>query len=75
MLFRSRRSSYEKGREEYPWYACQLQMFASARPLPHMEKAGEKNGILYQEIWEAFMGKKTAAEAMRDAEDQINRIG
>lgn len=70
-----RQSSYENGLEKYPWYACQMQMFETARPLPHMEKAGEKNGILYQQIWEAFMGEKTAAEAMRDAEDQINRIG
>ena len=70
-----RRSSYEKGRQTYPWYDCQLKMFEMAVPLPSMPFAGDKNGILYQEIAEAFAGRKTAMQAMRDAREAIGRIG
>ena len=70
-----RRESYEKGKSTYPWYGCQQKMFSAARPLPDMECAGEKNGIFYREIAEAFAGNKTAAQAMADAQEQINRFG
>ncbi len=70
-----RRSSYEKGREIYPWYDCQLKMFELAAPLPNMENAGERNDVFYREIAEAFAGNKTPAQAMADAQEEINRIG
>ena len=70
-----RRSSYEKGSGIYPWYDCQLHMFSVARPLPDMEHAGAKNGVFYREIAEAFAGSKTAAQAMKDAQEEINRLG
>ncbi len=69
-----RASSYEKGKDLYPWYSCQLKMINNAKPLPDLLNAGEKNGILYQEIAEAFVGNKTASEAMKDAQAKIALI-
>lgn len=70
-----RRSSYEAGRAKYPWYDCQLTMIRRADPLPCMPRAGEKHDIFYRQIAEAFAGKKTAAQAMADAQEAINQIG
>lgn len=70
-----RRSSYEAGRGKYSWYDCQLTMLRQAVPLPSMPRAGEKHDIFYRQIAEAFAGKKTAAQAMADAQEAINQIG
>jgi len=37
--------------------------------------AGDKNGILYEEITEAFSGRKSSGKAMEDAKIRIDRIG
>lgn len=66
--------NYKAEDDEHPWYACQLKMFEKAAPLPDMPFAGDKNGIFYQEISNAFTGKKTPAQAMKDAQEAINRI-
>lgn len=70
-----RRSSYQEGKDKYPWYDCQLKMFDEAKPLPNMPMAGDKNGIFYQEIAEAFAGRKTAAQAMKDTVAAVNQLG
>ena len=70
-----RRQSYLKGKEKFPWYECQLSMIEKAKPLPNMLLAGDKNGILYEEIAEAFGGRKSPAKAMEDAKIRIDQIG
>lgn len=66
--------NYISGMHEYPWYDCQLKMIESAVPLPDIKNAGDKNAVLYDEIYKAFIGKKSAAEAMRDAADAIRQM-
>ncbi|MFT4007619.1 MAG: hypothetical protein QM683_19125, partial [Lacrimispora sp.] len=62
------------GAEVCPWLPVQLTMMELARPLPNMTEAGEKNGVLYEKISEAFSGEKTAKEAMEEAKREINLI-
>ena len=69
-----RRGSYIEGRAQYPWYECQLNMIEHAKPLPNISGAGDKNGVLYEEIANAFAGRKSAREAMADAEYRINSM-
>ncbi|MEY8351819.1 extracellular solute-binding protein [Lachnospiraceae bacterium 54-53] len=69
-----RESSYLEGESVCPWFPVQKKMMELARPLPHMYGAGEKNGVFYQKIAEAFSGKKTAEEAMEEAKREIDRI-
>lgn len=70
-----RRQSYLEGKKRFPWYECQLSMIEKAKPLPNMLLAGDKNGILYEEIAEAFGGRKSPANAMEDAKIRIDQIG
>lgn len=70
-----RRQSYLEGKDKFPWYECQLSMIEKAKPLPNMLLAGDKNGILYEEIAEAFGGRKSPAKAMEDAKIRIDQIG
>jgi len=70
-----RRQSYLEGIDKFPWYECQLSMIEKAKPLPNMLLAGDKNGILYEEIAEAFGGRKSPANAMEEAKIRIDRIG
>lgn len=69
-----RTSSYLIGKELYPWYRCQMHMIEHATGLPDLAQAGDKNGVLYEEIYEAFIGKKTAREAMKEAMIKIRRV-
>ncbi len=69
-----RKQSYLNGMERYPWYSCQLSMIEHARPIPAIRYAGDKNNVFYEEIAEAFAGRKTPEKAMADAEARINRI-
>ena len=69
-----RLSSYKAGAKDHPWYDCQVRMFENARPLLCGENAGDKNGVFYAEIAEAFAGRKTAQAAMRDAQAKIKSM-
>lgn len=69
-----REASYKKGAEACPWFPVQLKMMELARPLPGMSKAGDKNGVFYQKIAEAFSGRKTAKEALEEAKREIDTI-
>ncbi len=69
-----RSGSYMEGAGDCPWFPVQQKMIELARPLPHLSKAGEKNGVLYEKIFEAFSGKKTAEEAMREAGQEIDCV-
>lgn len=70
-----RRSNYIDGLDEVPWYKVQLEMIEKhARPFMGILQAGDKNGILYEEIYQAFMGKKTAANAIQDAKSRIKAL-
>jgi len=67
-----RRGSYLEGAGDCPWFPVQQKMMELAKPLPNLSKAGEKNGVLYEKIFEAFSGIKTAEEAMKEAGQMIN---
>lgn len=69
-----RKSSYDIGASRYPWYSCQLEMFEKAKPLPDLDKAGDKNGVLYAEIHRAFNGEKDVEVAMKDAKEAILNV-
>lgn len=70
-----RRSNYIDGLNEYPWYKVQLEMIEKhARPFIGILQAGDKNGILYDEIYQAFIGKKDAADAVKDAKSRIKAL-
>lgn len=69
-----RRQSYIDGMDQFPWYACQLHMFEHAKPIPAITSAGDKNGILYDEISNAFAGKKSPEEALSDAEQRMKQF-
>ncbi|WP_349673684.1 extracellular solute-binding protein [Lacrimispora sp.] len=67
-----RESSYQKGNA--PWFPVQKMMIESAGPLPHINRSGDKNAILYQKIYQAFTGELSAREAMESAEREIADI-
>lgn len=67
-------ANYQDEENYCPWYKAQLKMVANAVTFPDMENAGEKNGILYSEIAEAFAGRKLPLQAMTDAEKAIKLI-
>ncbi len=69
-----RKCNYDKGKDGHPWYPCQLKMFENAKPLPKQEKAGDKNGVFYEEIWNAFTGKTTPGQAIASSMRRINKI-
>lgn len=69
-----RAESYQKGCKIYPWYSAQLKMITHAKCLPNIAGAAEKNGILYEEIWRAFVGEQTAEESMRAVSKKIKKI-
>ncbi len=69
-----RKSNYISGMNEYPWYDCQMKMIDIANPLPDIKNAGDKNACLYDEIYNAFMGNKTAEQAMKDAAAAIRNL-
>lgn len=70
-----RKSSYQQGMQTYPWYPSQLAMIETyAKPMPDCSKAGERNACLYDEIAQAFAGKKSALCAMQDAKQRILEI-
>lgn len=69
-----RRQSYLSGIEQFPWYSCQLRMIENAKPIPNIKLSGDKNNILYEEIVNAFTGKKSSHAAMTNARQRINEI-
>jgi multiple sugar transport system substrate-binding protein len=69
-----RKQSYIEGIDKYPWYSSQLKMFEKAKPLPDLKEAGAKNGILYEEIAHAFVGRKTPRQAMEAAKIRIDSL-
>ncbi|MDO5558027.1 MAG: hypothetical protein Q4F95_00350 [Oscillospiraceae bacterium] len=66
--------NYISGMKDYPWYDCQLKMIQNAKPLPDIKNAGDKNACLYDEIYNAFIGRKMAAQAMKDAAAAIRNL-
>ena len=67
-------SSYVTGVAACPWFPVQKQMMDLAKPLPSIHRSGEKNGILYKNIYQAFIGRKTVTEAMEAARQEIDAI-
>lgn len=70
-----RKSNYVEGMDRHPWYRVQLEMIEKhARPFMGIEQAQIKNGILYEEIYKAFIGEKEAACALSDARGRIKAL-
>ena len=67
-------STYQKGTADCPWYPVQMHMMNVAKPLPSINKCGDKNAVLYEYINEAFAGKITARQALEAARREIDSI-
>ncbi len=67
-----RQSSYsDQNIQHYPWLKAQQQMLTTARLLPKHPQMGHMLGVLYTQVYQAFRGQKTAAEALAQAEADI----
>lgn len=70
-----RRSTYVTDSQKYNWYDVHLKIIEEyAKPLPMMDKAGEKTSPLYEQIYEAFICKKSVSDALMEAEDKVKRV-
>lgn len=69
-----RRSTYEADAEKYNWYGIHLKLLEHAKPLPMMDNGGEKMAPLYEQVYQAFIGKENVARALEEAENQILEI-
>ncbi len=70
-----RRTNYVEDMDKYPWYKTQLEMIEKqANPFINVLLAGEKNRVLYEEVFLAFTGKKEVNQALLDAKDKIEQI-
>lgn len=70
-----RLSNYLEGRDQYPWYAVQLEMIEKyAKPFMHVLQAGDLNQVLYEEIYQAFIEQKRPRKALEDAKSRIEVI-
>jgi len=70
-----RKINYIEGREKFSWYKVQQKMIENyAKPFSNVLGAGEKNDILYEEIYNAFTNNKDAKEALLNAKDRIDAI-
>ncbi len=58
-------STYAKGERIYPWYSVQKKMLAQAKPLPYVQNAGDKNQIIYAQLYESFLGNKSPQDAAK----------
>lgn len=71
-----RMSTYQLDSERFPWYMTHLEMIRDhAKPLPKMINAGNKLSHLYSQLSQAFENRKSAANALLDAESAIRSIG
>lgn len=66
--------TYQKGERIYPWYQVQKIMLEKAEPLPNILNAGDKNQIVYDEIYDCFIGNKSSSEAAKYIIDKIKVI-
>ncbi|HIW21752.1 MAG TPA: extracellular solute-binding protein [Candidatus Dorea intestinavium] len=67
-----RKDSYENDKGSHSWYKTELEMLNISNTLPMVSDMGEKNAILYEAIYEAFIGEKKAKEALKEACYRIN---
>lgn len=63
----TRTSSFEDGFDKYPWYKAVHNMINTSKPLPSVDNLGDAMGITASYLTEAFTGKKTSTEALRQA--------
>lgn len=70
-----RRINYIEGAHKYPWYPIQLKMIENyAKPFESILGAGERNTILYEEIFNAFRDQKDPHTALLDAKKRMDAI-
>ena len=62
------------GKEISPWYPVQLKMIEKAQPFPPVSNSGEKNGILYEEIFRAFTGQISPQTAVEHANSRMKAL-
>ncbi len=68
-----RRSSYA-GSANTPWHPAQLNLLERARPLPSHPRLADMIGPLYGQIFRAWEGEATAAEALAGAEREVREV-
>ncbi|MGB5824767.1 MAG: extracellular solute-binding protein [Proteocatella sp.] len=70
-----RKVNYIEGIEKYPWYKVQLRMIEEfAKPFVPVMKAGDKNGVLYEAIYSAFINEKSIKTALKEAQIKVDSI-
>lgn len=70
-----RKSTYVKDAEKYRWYDTHLKLIEKyAKPLPMMDRAGEKMAPLYDYIYKALTGELDAGEALAYAEVKVKSV-
>lgn len=70
-----RKSTYELDRAVYPWYDIHLKLIEEyAKPLPSLNNFGAMAGHLYEQVYLAFTGEKTAEEALQAAQVAIEKV-
>lgn len=62
-----RKSTYVNDKDNCPWYSTQLKMIEDyAKPLISSTNSGDRNNILYQELYNIFMGEKNLDQGIED---------
>ncbi|GAA0724783.1 hypothetical protein GCM10008905_19220 [Clostridium malenominatum] len=70
-----RKSTYLKDREVYNWYDIHLELIETyAKPLSKINNAGDKFGVLYDNLSKAFSNGMSPIEALKDAEERILKL-
>ena len=70
-----RKSTYVTDMDKYKWYRMHLELIEKyAKPLPKINNAEEKFGVLYEALWKAFEGKITIKEALKTAEEKMLKL-
>lgn len=60
--------------QRYFWLGAQKQMLERAQILPLRPEVGQFLGALYEAVYAAFVGDKTSAQALSDAESAVNIV-
>ena len=69
-----RKSSFMAGINNNEWYAKVLEMIKGAKPVAKSEKTGAMMGIIAQQVHDAFTGKTTPENAMKNAQKECESV-
>ena len=69
-----RKSTFKAGINDNAWYAKVLEMIKGAKPVAKSKKTGAMMGIIAQNVHDAFTGKITPENAMKNAQKECEAI-